>query len=125
MRSFVLFNNPAQIKMDNHSQARKQTTTHDNAIEDVEETTMVMLVDVDKHMYMSGAPNPDIIIQTAGENRVQFPSLADRPQHVVCPCRTMAGDWSVALGLGNNKLPHISLLFGKEKEASLGLPYPQ
>ncbi|KAK3206028.1 hypothetical protein Dsin_020074 [Dipteronia sinensis] len=57
-------------KLDNHSQARKQTTTHDNANEGIEETTMVKLVDIDKHMYMSVAPNPDIIIRTAGGNRL-------------------------------------------------------
>ncbi|KAK4850475.1 hypothetical protein QYF36_007070 [Acer negundo] len=55
-------------KLDNHSQARKQTTTHDNANEGIKETTMVKLVDIDKHMYMSGAPNPDIIIRTAAGN---------------------------------------------------------
>ncbi|KAK3206024.1 hypothetical protein Dsin_020070 [Dipteronia sinensis] len=57
-------------KLDNHSQALKQTTTHDNANEGVKETTMVKLVDIDKHMYMNGAPNLDIMIRTAGENRL-------------------------------------------------------
>ncbi|KAK2643320.1 hypothetical protein Ddye_025083 [Dipteronia dyeriana] len=57
-------------KLDNHSQALKQTTSHDNANEGVEEITMVKLVDIDKHMYMSVAPNPDIVIRTAGGNRL-------------------------------------------------------
>ncbi|KAL5764097.1 hypothetical protein ACOSQ2_016691 [Xanthoceras sorbifolium] len=62
-------------KLENHSQARKHAKTHDDVNECVEEhekegTTMVKLVDVEKHMCMRVAPDPDIIIRTSGENRL-------------------------------------------------------
>ncbi|XVE56655.1 hypothetical protein DITRI_Ditri04bG0028100 [Diplodiscus trichospermus] len=35
-----------------------------------DENLVIKLVDIEKHMYMAFAPEPDIVIRTAGENRL-------------------------------------------------------
>ena len=42
------------------------------------EVPFVKLVDIEKHMYMAVAPDPDILIRTSGEAQTQqFSSMAD------------------------------------------------
>ena len=39
---------------------------------------LIKLVDIEKHMYMAVAPDPDILIRTSGEAQTQqFSSMAD------------------------------------------------
>ncbi|GAV83045.1 Prenyltransf domain-containing protein [Cephalotus follicularis] len=56
----------------------------------LEECPIIKLVDVEKHMYMAVAPEPDILIRSSGENRLSNFLLW---QTSYCPLYTPAALW--------------------------------
>ncbi|KAK8565297.1 hypothetical protein V6N13_020418 [Hibiscus sabdariffa] len=79
---------------------------------------LIKLTDIEKHMYMAVAPDPDIIISTSGETRLeQFSFMAERKLLFILAFSTLAGDWFPSLPVGHIEFSENSFLLGQEKEA--------
>lgn len=87
-----------------------------------ERENLINLIVIEKHMYMTVAPDPHILIRTSGETKLeQFSSLADSILFPVFALRALARNWIWAFPLGNLELPAESLLFGEKKETVVNI----